>query len=108
MNAEEERKGDCLHQAPVCARGSDLKILTGDFNVKMGGNNSRYEHVMAEHGLGRRNKNRELLADFCAFTNMAIDGSILSSLTRTCTRPPGCPMTISQETRWPMCALGTS
>ena len=36
----------------------DLKILMGDFNAKAGTNNSRYEHGMGQHGLGRVNESK--------------------------------------------------
>ena len=36
---------------------------SGDFNAKIGGNNSRYQHLMGKHGLGKMNENREPLAD---------------------------------------------
>ena len=57
-------------------REKDLKLRPGDFNIKISAINSRYEHVMSEYGLGRMNKKEELLADFCAFNNVVIGGSI--------------------------------
>ncbi|VDO87018.1 unnamed protein product [Schistosoma margrebowiei] len=35
----------------------DLSILMGDLNVKVGTDNTRYEDIMRQHGLGERNEN---------------------------------------------------
>ena len=55
-------------------REKDLKLLMCGFNAKTGADNSEHEHVMDKHELRRMNKNRELLADFCAFNNIVIGG----------------------------------
>ena len=54
----------------------DMKIPTGDLNAKIGSDNSGYEEVMVRQGLGKMNENGEMLADFCAFNNMIIGGSV--------------------------------
>ena len=56
-------------------REKDLKLLI-DFNAMTGADNSRYEHVMGKHGIGRMNENGEPLADFCVFNNMVTACSI--------------------------------
>ncbi|XP_058828450.1 craniofacial development protein 2-like [Topomyia yanbarensis] len=53
----------------------DIKIYMGDFNAKVGSDNSDYEHVMGRHGLGEMNENGELLAEFCGNNDMVIGGS---------------------------------
>ena len=40
-----------------------MTILMGDFNAKIGEDNSRYEEVMGTHGLGKMNENGEIVAD---------------------------------------------
>jgi len=38
-------------------RQSDITIIMGDFNVKIGNDNQGLKHVMGRHGLGKRNEN---------------------------------------------------
>ena len=87
-----------------------LKILTLDFTAKIGANSSGYEHAMGKHGLGRMNENRELLAEFCAFNNMDIGGSmffhkVVHKTTWPCSRKPDTEncivhVCIGQNFRW--------
>ena len=44
-----------------------MTILTGDFNAKIGTDNTGYEGTMGTHGLGQMNENGERFADPCAF-----------------------------------------
>ena len=53
-----------------------MTILMGDLNAKIGSDNSGYEEAMGRQGLGKMNENGEMLADFCAFNNMIIGGSV--------------------------------
>ena len=48
----------------------------GNFNAKIGTNNSGYENVMSKHGLGKMNQNGELLEDFFTFNSMVISKSV--------------------------------
>ena len=54
----------------------DITILVGDFNAKIGGNNTGYEEVMGRQGLGTTNENGEMFADHCAFNRLIIGGSV--------------------------------
>ena len=54
----------------------DVKILMGDFNTKIGSDNTGYDEVMERHGLGEMNENSERFADACALKNMVIGGSV--------------------------------
>ncbi|VDP44514.1 unnamed protein product [Schistosoma margrebowiei] len=45
----------------------DLTILMGDFNAKVGTDNTGCEDNMGRHGLGERNENGERFANLCAF-----------------------------------------
>ncbi|VDP38622.1 unnamed protein product [Schistosoma margrebowiei] len=45
----------------------DLNILMGDFNAKVGMDNTGYEDIMGRHGLKGRNENGEKFANLCAF-----------------------------------------
>ncbi|XP_058630445.1 craniofacial development protein 2-like [Onychostoma macrolepis] len=57
-------------------RARDIVILMGDFNAKVGPNNTGYEHVMGIHGLGVMNDNGERFAELCAINNLVIGGSV--------------------------------
>ncbi|VDP70623.1 unnamed protein product [Schistosoma curassoni] len=51
----------------------DLTILIGDFNAKVGMDNTGYENIMGRHGLGERNENGERFANLCALNKLVID-----------------------------------
>ena len=57
----------------------DVNILMGDFNAKIGADNTGYDEVMGRHGLGEMNENGERFADACALNNMVIGGSVFSA-----------------------------
>ena len=67
----------------------DVNILMGDFNAKIGSDNTGYDEVMGRHGLGEMNENGERFADACALNNVVI-GAVCFR-TRGYTRQPGCP-----------------
>nr|KAG5708132.1 hypothetical protein BaRGS_002868 [Batillaria attramentaria] len=48
----------------------------GDFNAKIGSDNTGYEDTMGTHGLGQMNENGERFANFCALNQLVIGGSI--------------------------------
>ena len=54
----------------------DLILLLGDFNAKVGSNNTGFETVMGKHGLGEMSDNGELFADVCSFNKLVIGGSV--------------------------------
>nr|KAG5685192.1 hypothetical protein BaRGS_011091 [Batillaria attramentaria] len=78
-DAEQEKKDDFYQQLQtVIDRGGakDMTILMGDFNAKIGSDNTGYEDTMGTHGLGQMNENGERFADFCALNQLVIGGSI--------------------------------
>nr|KAG5697588.1 hypothetical protein BaRGS_019809 [Batillaria attramentaria] len=80
-DAEEEKKDDFYQQLQtVIDRGGakDMTILMGDFNAKIGSDNTGYENTMGTHGLGQMNENGERFADFCALNQLVIGGSIFT------------------------------
>ncbi|VDP45146.1 unnamed protein product [Schistosoma margrebowiei] len=54
----------------------DLTILMGDFNARVGTDNTGYEGIMRRHGLGERNENGERFANLCAFNKLFIGGTM--------------------------------
>ena len=54
----------------------DLVIIMGDFNAKIGSDNTGREGVMGRQGEGEMNSNGELFVEMCAFNSMVIGGSI--------------------------------
>jgi exonuclease III len=58
--------------------GRDITIVMGDFNAKIGRDNTGYEEVMGQQGLGEMNENGERFADLCAANNLVIGGSVFS------------------------------
>ena len=53
-----------------------MTILKGDFNAKIGANNTGYEEVMGRQGLGTMNKNSDMSADLCALKRLIIGGCV--------------------------------
>ena len=75
----EEKKDDFYQQlqAVLDKRGAkDITILMGDFNAKIGMDNTGYEDIMGTHGLGQMNENGERFADLCALNQLVIGSSI--------------------------------
>ncbi|VDP22603.1 unnamed protein product [Schistosoma margrebowiei] len=54
----------------------DLTILMGDFNAKVGTDNTGYEDIMGRHGLGGRKKTGERFTNLCAFKKLVVGGTI--------------------------------
>ena len=54
----------------------DVIVVIGNFNAKIGNNNTGMETVMGQHGLGSMNENGEILADFCTCNDIVIGGTI--------------------------------
>ena len=76
---DEETKEDFYNKLQTLCdklKEKDMTILMGDLNANIGSDNSGYEEVMGRQGLGKMNENGEMLADFCAFNNMIIGGSV--------------------------------
>ncbi|XP_062609155.1 craniofacial development protein 2-like [Saccostrea cucullata] len=56
----------------------DLLIIMGDLNAKVGKDNTDYERVMGNQGVGNRNDNGERLVEFCAMNNLVIGGTLFT------------------------------
>uniref|UniRef100_A0A1B0GLA1 Uncharacterized protein n=1 Tax=Lutzomyia longipalpis TaxID=7200 RepID=A0A1B0GLA1_LUTLO len=54
----------------------DIVILQGDFNAKLGSDNTDYERIMGRHCAGEMSENGELLAEACVNNDLAIGGSL--------------------------------
>lgn len=50
--------------------------MIGDLNAKTGNDNTGYNDVMGQHGLGQMNENGERLADFCACNKLVTGGTL--------------------------------
>ena len=77
-DAEEEKKDDFYEQLQYVLgrqRAKDITILMGDFNAKIGADNTGYEDIMGVHGLGQMNENGERFADLCSLNQLVIGGS---------------------------------
>ena len=76
---DEETKEDFYNKLQTLCdklKENDMTVFMGDFNAKIGSDNSGYKEVMGRQGLGKMNENGEMLPDFCAFNNMIIGGSV--------------------------------
>ena len=57
---------------------SDVLIVMGDLNAKVGSDNTGREIIMGKHGVGKMNENGELFADFCLNYDLVIGGTQFS------------------------------
>lgn len=77
--AEVETKADFYDELQKTLNGRtrrDIIIVTGDFNAKIGKDNTGRERIMGREGLGTMNENGEMFADFCVFNDLVIGGSV--------------------------------
>nr|CAH8838004.1 unnamed protein product [Trichobilharzia regenti] len=78
-NADLEKKEEFYRQLQATMDNTpagDMKILMGDMNAKLGPDNTGRELIMGREALGEMNENGELFADFCAFNELVIGGSV--------------------------------
>ena len=54
----------------------EVVLMIGDFNAKVGNDNTGYRATMGQHGVGTMNENGQQLADFCANNNLVIGGTV--------------------------------
>ena len=70
----------------------DIRIVIGDFNAKVGSDNSQWKTVMGQHGVGVLNDNGRRLVEFSAENDMIIGGTLFPHKTihkTTWTSPDG-------------------
>lgn len=53
-----------------------MLVIMGDFNVKVGSDNSSYDRVMGKEGCGIMNENGERFVELCVVYNLVIGGII--------------------------------
>lgn len=56
--------------------GRDITVVMGDLSAKIGLDNTGFEKVMGQHGLGEMNDNGERLSDLCTANNLVIGGNV--------------------------------
>ncbi|XP_072047018.1 craniofacial development protein 2-like [Amphiura filiformis] len=54
----------------------DVNIIMGDFNAKIGNDNTGYEDIMGRHGIGDMSENGERFLNTCALNKFVIGGSV--------------------------------
>ena len=74
-DADKESFYNQLHTIVQNRQRRNITIMMGDFNAKMGCDNTVCEEVMGKQGLGVMNDNGDRLANFCALNNFLIGGS---------------------------------
>ena len=77
--AEVDTKADFYDELQKTLDGRtrrDTLIVTGDFNAKIGKDNTGRERIMGREGLGTMNENGEMFVDFCVFNDLVIGGSV--------------------------------
>ncbi|ESN97564.1 hypothetical protein HELRODRAFT_177999 [Helobdella robusta] len=72
MDVEIEAFYDQLEQTLNVLPKKDVKIITGDWNAKIGRDNIGFEEVMGKYGIGKRNNRGERLLEFAKDQKMYI------------------------------------
>ena len=78
-DADDEKKDEFYLQLQAIVEKvstKDMVMMVGDFNAKIGSDNTGYEDTMGTQGLGVMNDNGERFADLCANNQLVIEGSI--------------------------------
>jgi len=75
-NEEKEAFYGLLETTLQHIKQSDIVILMGDLNAKIGEDNLGLKNVMGRHGMGVRNENGEMFIDLCMNYNLVIGGSL--------------------------------
>ena len=78
-DTEEEKKEEFYQSLEETIRKcnrTDITVLMGDMNAKVGADNENHQRVMGKCGVGAMNENDELFANFCADHQMVIGGTI--------------------------------
>ena len=78
-NADEEVKEEYYEQLQSVLDKTpkrDITIVMGDFNAKVGSDNTGKEFTMGTEGLGVMNENGELFSNFCEQNDLVIGGTV--------------------------------
>nr|CAH8823142.1 unnamed protein product [Trichobilharzia regenti] len=79
-NVSEQEKKEALYRQIQTVMDNvpngDIRILMGDMNAKLGGDNTIRELTMGHEAFGEMNDNGELSSDFRAFTDLLIGGRV--------------------------------
>jgi hypothetical protein len=76
MGAPDEKESfySILNKTLASLHRSDVVLMMGDFNAKVGCNNEDVEHVMDKHDTGDCNENGKLLIETCGNHGLMIGG----------------------------------
>jgi hypothetical protein len=55
---------------------SEITMVMGDLNAKVGADNKSFEYIMGKHGLGIMNENGERFIELCSNNNLVIGGTL--------------------------------
>ena len=78
-DAEEEETEEFYDRLRATLRKrteKEIVVMMGDFNAKVGDDNTGYTSAMGKHGVGVMNGNGLHLVDFCAENNLVIGGTL--------------------------------
>ena len=66
---------DQLQSSLTCVPSSDMLVIMGDFNTRVGSDSSSWNSILGSHGIGECNANGERLLDFCASNQLIVSNT---------------------------------
>ena len=66
---------DQLQSSLTCVPSSDMLVIMGNFNTRVGSDSSSWNSVLCPHGVGECNLNGEQLLDFCASNQLTVSNT---------------------------------
>ena len=92
MDKEKDKFYNQLQDTVSSCNRNDMIVVVGDWNAKVGNNNTNRKELIGKFGIGIMNDNGERLCDFCNANGFIITGTIFPHKDihkRTCGSPDG-------------------
>ena len=78
MDEEKDEFYNQLQDTVSSCNRNDMIVVVGDWNAKVGNNNTNRKELIGKFGIGIMNDNGERLCDFCNANGFIITGTIFS------------------------------
>ena len=76
ITEEKDAFYETLENTLCNVKRSEITMVMGDLNAKVGADNKNFEHTMERPGLGTMNENGERFAELCSNNNLVTGGTL--------------------------------